>query len=60
MCGDYNLMKDYTIGTSSKSKLPLLQPLIHTEDVYDVWRCQHSNEQMTTPSTRPDITHTQE
>lgn len=37
---------DYTIDTTSKSKKPLpkLQPVLHSEDVYDVWRCQHAGE----------------
>lgn len=43
--GDYNSTTDFTIDTTSKSKRPLprLQPLLHSEDVYDVCRCQHSN-----------------
>lgn len=47
MCRDYNLTADYKIDTASKSKspLPTLQPLLNIEDVYDVWRCQHANEQ---------------
>lgn len=51
MCGDYNLTADYSMDITSKSKKPLpkLQPLLHSENVYDVWRCQHASEQDFTP-----------
>lgn len=46
ICGDYNLKTDYTMDTTIISKRPLstLQYTLHAEDLYDVWRCQHSNE----------------
>lgn len=57
MCGDYNISVDYKIDTTSKSKhlLPILQSLLHAEDVFDVWRCPLSSE--ITLSTPPDISH---
>lgn len=46
ICGDHNLTPDYTIDTTAKAKRPplTLQPFLNSEDVYDVWRCQHANE----------------
>lgn len=40
MCGDYNITMDYKVDTTTRSKrpLPMLQSLLHAEDVYDAWR----------------------
>lgn len=45
MCGDYNITVDYKMDTTSKSKRPLpsLQYTLRAEEMYDAWRCQHSN-----------------
>lgn len=46
MCGDYNVTVDYKMDTTSKSRRPLpsIQHMLHAEEMYDAWRCQHSNE----------------
>lgn len=47
ICGDFNLTADHHLDTStSKAKRapPSLQPLLHDDDLYDTWRCQHANE----------------
>lgn len=46
MCGDFSLVADPIMDASSRSKShsPSLGSFIHTEDIHDVWCCQHANE----------------
>lgn len=46
ICRDFNIAADPHLDISSKPKcLSLaLQPLLHSEDIFDAWRCQHTKE----------------
>lgn len=46
ICGDYNITADYTVDKTTRSTrpVPMLQSILQEEDLYDVWRCQHSCE----------------
>lgn len=45
MCGNFNLTVDPCIDSSSRTKgqSPSLRDLLHTEGVYNVWKCQHAS-----------------
>lgn len=45
ICEYYNITADYTVDTTTRytCPLPMLQSILYKEDLYDVWRCQHSN-----------------
>lgn len=46
ICGDFNITADHTLDMTTKAKWPspALQPVLHVNNLYDVWRCQHANE----------------
>lgn len=46
LCGDFNIVPDQQIDSSSVGRgRPIsLCGLLHTEDLYDIWRCLHGNE----------------
>lgn len=46
MCGDFNLMANPHLDSSAKKHTLSLQHLFHTEELYDVWHCQHGNERV--------------
>lgn len=46
LCGDFNWVPDPTVDSTSHSKWSTasLQGPLHSADLYNVWRCFHSNE----------------
>lgn len=46
LCGDFNTVVDNVLDVSgqSQSRRPTLSPLLHKEQLYDVWRCLHGSE----------------
>lgn len=46
ICGDFNLVADVHMDTTlaAKRRESPLKRFLHSQDLYDVWRCHHGSE----------------